>query len=142
MDNKYRYLTKIVRNMRLEKIREGDLLNENEREALRYITKHDNLILNDLVWYLNVNKALVTRICKKLASLGLISMTEGIDKRTKFLNATDEGRSYKESIQSFEIKYYESLFKNINKDELEIFFNVLEKVYIESKRIRKEARMK
>lgn len=138
MNDRYRHILKIVRNMRIEKNRNGEILNENEREALRYIIKHPQCILNDVVWYLNVNKALVSRICKKLNELGYIAINSGNDKRKKYLMATKLGQEYKEKSQNFEHKYFLELFQGIDDKKLEVFFDVLEVLYLRSKKRRKE----
>lgn len=138
MNDRYRHILKIVRNMRIEKNRNGEILNENEREALRYIIKHPQCILNDVVWYLNVNKALVSRICKKLNELGYITINSGDDKRKKYLMTTKLGQEYKEKSQNFEHKYFLELFQGIDEKKLEVFFDVLEVLYLRSKKRRKE----
>ena len=64
-----RNLTKIVRNMMLYKNSADKnllALNENEFEMLRYITKREYRSLKEITDYLNVDKSLVTRMCKKI----------------------------------------------------------------------------
>lgn len=63
-----RNITKIVRNMMLYKNKQNNEdLNNNEFEFVRYTTKHkEGLSLKDIAYYLNVDKALVSRMVKKL----------------------------------------------------------------------------
>lgn len=142
MNDNYRMLTKIVRNMKLEKAKEQDELNDNENEALRYIIKHPGCISNDVADYLNVDKGLVARIVQKLMKMELIVLVSGEDKRKKHLTPTDKALAYKDRNQSFEIKYYRQLFVGIPLEEQEVFFKTLRKVYLESKKIRKQNREK
>lgn len=137
MYNKYRMLSKVVRYMKLKSSKNNNL-NDSEYESLRYIIKHNDCIASDIKDYLNVDKALLTRIVKKLETEGYITVASSEDdKRKKILRATSKGLDYKRNIQNFEIEYYENLFKDISLEEQNMFFNTLEKIYLESKRIRK-----
>lgn len=137
MNEKYRMITKIVRNMKLKKAKGNLILNDNESETLRYITKHEGCISNDLVLYLNVDKALITRMIKKLEINGFIEVRDGEDKRKKHLYPTNKGLNLKLEDQLYEIEYYKDLFKDIDMDEQDTFFMTLEKVYLASKKRRK-----
>lgn len=138
MDDMYRNITKIYRNMQIAKSKTTDILNETTREALRFISKHQNVKNSDLVSYLGVNKALVTRICQKLEEMDYISSTIGNDRRIKLLNITAKGKSYKLDNQSFEANYYRNLFADEDSTKLNIFLEVLERAYKKSKFLRKE----
>lgn len=76
-------LTKIVRNMKIEKAKNETELNDNEAEALRIIIKHPGYISNDIANDLNVDKGLVTRILQKLLKLDLITLP--IEERSIFI---------------------------------------------------------
>lgn len=84
-----RNLTKIVRNMMLYKNSADKnllALNENEFEMLRYITKREYRSLKEITDYLNVDKSLVTRMCKKLLKLDYITIEDDpSDSRKNFL---------------------------------------------------------
>lgn len=138
MNDKYRYITKIYRNMQVAKSKNKDELTDNEREMLRYISKHRDVKNIDLVSKLGVDKALVSRIVTKFIKLGFISVIEGEDKRTKLINITEVGTQLKLSWQSFESKYYRDILADISDDDLNTFFKVLEKAYLKSKQKRKE----
>lgn len=136
-----RNLTKIVRNMSLYKnsINHSKLyLNNTEFEMIRYLSKKDQLSLVDLVNYLNVDKALVTRMCQKLSKLGYIEIdNDELDKRKKVLKATDKAKLIKQEYALEEEKFYNACIKTLTKEEQEQFSNLLDKVYLESKRLRK-----
>jgi len=126
--------------MSLKKKQNGNRLNDNEAEAMRYISKHPRCIASDVAEYLNVDKALVSRIVQKLQSGGLIYAEEGDDKRKKHLLITDKGLELKLSDQRFEVEYYENLMKDIPPEEQTAFFATLEKVYLKSKELRKQGK--
>lgn len=136
-----RNITKIVRNMSLYKnsINHSKLyLNNTEFEMIRYLSKKDQLSLVDLVNYLNVDKALVTRMCQKLSKLGYIEIdNDELDKRKKVLKATDKAKLIKQEYALEEEKFYNACIKTLTKEEQEQFSNLLDKVYLESKRLRK-----
>lgn len=136
-----RNITKIVRNMSLYKnsVNHSKLyLNNTEFEMIRYLSKKDQLSLVDLVNYLNVDKALVTRMCQKLSKLGYIEIdNDELDKRKKVLKATDKAKLIKQEYALEEEKFYNACIKTLTKEEQEQFSNLLDKVYLESKRLRK-----
>lgn len=136
-----RNITKIVRNMMLYKNmqnREKTFLNDTEFEMVRYLTKRKDLSLIELANYLNVDKALVTRMSKKLASLGYIEIKDNQnDARKKVLNATKKATFIKEQIAKEEIDFYNACLKVLTENEQKSFEILIEKVYLESKRLRK-----
>lgn len=136
-----RNLTKIVRNMSLYKnsINHSKLyLNNTEFEMVRYLSKKEQLSLVDLANYLNVDKALVTRMCKKLVKLDYIEIfNDENDKRKKILIATEKAKLIKQEYALEEENFYNACIKVLSKEEQEQFLNLLEKVYLESKKLRK-----
>lgn len=136
-----RNLTKIVRNMSLYKnsINHSKLyLNNTEFEMIRYLSKKEQLSLVDLANYLNVDKALVTRMCKKLVKLDYIEIfNDENDKRKKILIATEKAKLIKQEYALEEANFYNACIKVLSKEEQEQFLNLLEKVYLESKKLRK-----
>lgn len=135
-----RNITKIVRNMMLYKNKKNNSnLNSNEFELVRYSTKHkEGLSLKDIVLYLSVDKALVTRMVKKLASQNYIEvLSDSTDLRKKIIKPLDLAYHIKESEKNEEIEFYNTIFKVLTKEELEILDELIYKVYMESKRYRK-----
>lgn len=136
-----RNITKIVRNMTLyknKKNKEKDFLNDSEFEMVRYITKKEGLSLVDLSTYLNVDKSLVTRMSKKLLKLGYIGIINATnDKRKKILIATEKAQEIKQEVKNEEITFYNTCLKVLSNEELIEFDKLVNKVYLESKRLRK-----
>ena len=134
-------LTKRVRNMSVYKnsINHSKLyLNNTEFEMIRYLSKKEQLSLVDLANYLNVDKALVTRMCKKLVKLDYIEIfNDENDKRKKILIATEKAKLIKQEYALEEENFYNACIKVLSKEEQEQFSNLLEKVYLESKKLRK-----
>lgn len=136
-----RNITKIVRNMMLYKNKinkEKSFLNETEFEMVRYVTKREQRALVDVANYLNVDKGLVTRMSKKLVKLGYIEiLSDEKDSRKKLLKATAKAKEIKGEVTNEEIEFYNACLKVLSKEEVEQFDKLVEKVYIESKRLRK-----
>lgn len=136
-----RNLTKIVRNMMLYKNSADKnllALNENEFEMLRYITKREYRSLKEITDYLNVDKSLVTRMCKKLIKLDYITIEDDpSDSRKKLLKATKKTFEIKNDMFDREYEFYNSCLKVLTPEEKENFSHLIDKVYIESKRLRK-----
>ncbi|MGM9971868.1 MAG: MarR family winged helix-turn-helix transcriptional regulator [Anaeroplasmataceae bacterium] len=135
-----RNITKIVRNMMLYKNKKNNNnLNNNEFELVRYTTKHnEGLSLKDIASYLNVDKALVTRMVKKLASENYIEvLSDSTDLRKKIIKPLNLAYSIKETEKNEEIEFYNAIFKVLTKEELDHLDELIYKVYMESKRYRK-----
>lgn len=136
-----RNITKIVRNMMLYKNsinKEKDYFNDSEFEMLRYIVKKDGISLVDLATYLNVDKSLITRMSKKLLKLGYIEILEDTnDKRKKILVATNKAKAIKQEVANEEVIFYNACLKVLSEEELAMFDKLVNKVYLESKRLRK-----
>lgn len=136
-----RNITKIVRNMMLYKNsinKEKDYFNDSEFEMLRYIVKKDGISLVDLATYLNVDKSLITRMSKKLLKLGYIEILDDTnDKRKKILVATNKAKAIKQEVANEEVIFYNACLKVLNDEELAMFDKLVNKVYLESKRLRK-----
>lgn len=136
-----RNITKIVRNMMLYKNKKNKgkvFLNNSEFEMVRYLTKKGELSLVDLSMYLNVDKSLVTRMSRKLLKLGYIEIINDTnDKRKKILVATKKAKEIKQEVANEEIVFYNTCLKVLSNEEATEFDKLVNKVYLESKRLRK-----
>ncbi len=136
-----RNITKIVRNMMLYKNKKNKgkvFLNDSEFEMVRYLTKKGGLSLVDLSMYLNVDKSLVTRMSRKLLKLGYIEIIDDTnDKRKKILVATKKAKEIKQEVANEEIVFYNTCLKVLSNEEATEFDKLVNKVYLESKRLRK-----
>lgn len=136
-----RDLTKIVRNMMLFKNsvnKEKINLNETEFEMIRYISKREFRTFTEVKDYLNVDKGLVTRMSKKLESLGYLTITtDSDDLRKKLLCPTKKALEIKNEIYDEEVLFYDACLRVLSNEEKEVFLKLVDKVYLESKRLRK-----
>lgn len=113
-------------------------LNNSEFEMVRYLTKKGGLSLVDLSMYLNVDKSLVTRMSRKLLKLGYIEIINDTnDKRKKILVATKKAKEIKQEVANEEIVFYNTCLKVLSNEEAIEFDKLVNKVYLESKRLRK-----
>lgn len=113
-------------------------LNDSEFEMVRYLTKKGGLSLVDLSMYLNVDKSLVTRMSRKLLKLGYIEIIDDTnDKRKKILVATKKAKEIKQEVANEEIVFYNTCLKVLSNEEATEFDKLVNKVYLESKRLRK-----
>ena len=113
-------------------------LNDSEFEMVRYLTKKGGLSLVDLSMYLNVDKSLVTRMSRKLLKLGYIEIINDTnDRRKKILVATKKAKEIKQEVANEEIVFYNTCLKVLSNEEATEFDKLVNKVYLESKRLRK-----
>ncbi len=134
-------LGKIVRNMDLyhNKKSKQNLINKNQFESLRYISKHPGITSIEISNYLNVDKALVTRMVQKLIDLKYVSFNnDEIDKRKKRLYITENGQEIKLEEFNHEETFFNECMSVLSKEEKDNFMILLEKVYLKSKDLRKK----
>ena len=135
-----RNITKIVRNMMLYKNKKNNYsLNNNEFELVRYSTKHkDGLSLKEMSEYLNVDKGLVTRMVKKLTKEGyIIVLNDELDLRKKIIKPLEKAFTIKLEEKNYEIEFYNKILSILSTEELNTLDILINKVYIESKKYRK-----
>lgn len=136
----FREINKIVRNLNLykNKVSKNHELNDTEFELVRYVSKRESRAMNEVAEYLNVDKALVTRMSRKLESLGYIEIvSDETDKRKKLLKCLDKGFQIKDIMFDIENNYFEYLTSVLNEDERQEFLKYINKVYLKSKAFRK-----
>lgn len=136
-----REITKVVRNMNLYKNsvnKKSMELNETEYEMLRFITKRESRSFAEVSNYLNVDKGLVTRMSKKLSELEYVRIeSDPTDSRRKMLIATDKALKLKDEVVNEEVFFYDKCLEALTDKEKKEFLNLVEKVYLESKKYRK-----
>ena len=136
----FREINKIVRNLNLykNKVSKTHELNDTEFELVRYISKREYRQMNEVAEYLNVDKALVTRMSRKLESLGYIEILDDqSDKRKKLLKCLDKGFKIKDTMFEVENKYFEYVTSILSDEEKADFLRYINKVYLKSKAFRK-----
>lgn len=105
---------------------------------VRYVTKREKRSLVEVANYLNVDKGLVTRMYKKLVGLGYLEVkSDENDSRKKILVATPKAKEIKDEIATEEIDFYNACVKNLSLEEINQLDALIEKVYLESKKLRK-----
>ena len=143
MDERYRYITKISRNLDLykRKNKEMDDFSSSEEMSLHLIRHNKGISQERLSKLLGLDKALITRIVKKLIDQGLVDRKKSQkDKRAYELYPTDKAEAFKKDIVDLEDNYYRLVFSVFSKEEKEQFLSLLTKVYTKSKQIRKQGK--
>lgn len=82
----------------------------------------------ELSQYLGVEAPTITRTLTRMEEMGWVIRSEGKDKRERLIKLTEKAYEmfpkWHETAQNIEVE----AIKNIDKDELEIFNNILEKM--------------
>lgn len=132
---KYRYMTKIVREMnKYKELREKEnKLNPSEEVLLHLIRHHEGISQKELVVLRNVDKAAVARELSKLELKGYIERKSGEDLRTRLIYSTEKTKNLKQELVSYEEEFFEWLFSSIESKEKEKFFETLTVLYLRSK---------
>lgn len=141
MDITNRYITKISREaQRYARLSlQGTDLGTTENDCLHYIRKNMGINQEKLSSLLNIDKAAVARMVANLERKGYIyRLQDEKDKRAKKLFVTDKVIKIKNITTSGEAAFYEWLLEGIDEEKKNVFINVLEELYIKSKRERRE----
>lgn len=103
-------------------------LHSSQWGIVLYLHKKKQCTQIELSQYLNVEAPTITRTLTRMESNGLVVRQEGEDKREKHIKLTEKAYSmfpkWHQAASSIEI----DVINNIDKYELEIFNNVLEKM--------------
>ena len=134
-----REMKKIVRNLELFKNKNDfNKITSFEAEVIRYIAKKNGITNKELSNYLYVDKALTSRTVKNLEKRGYVYFKEHLsDSRSKYIFSTKKGNDYKNIMVNIEEKYFFQITKSLTNKELIEFEKLLEKIYTNSKNIRK-----
>ncbi len=140
MDITNRYITKISREaQRFARLSlKGTDLGTSEYECLYYIRKNSGVSQEKLSTFLNIDKAAVARMAANLEKKGyLYRLQDENDKRAKKLFVTDKVIDIKNRTSSGESTFYEWLLEGIEEEKKKVFLNVLNEIYIKSKKERR-----
>ncbi|MDF2674018.1 MAG: Transcriptional regulator [Clostridiales bacterium] len=141
MDITNRYITKISREaQRYARLSlQGTDLGTSEYECLHFIRKNKGVSQEKLSTFLNIDKAAVARMVANLEKKGyLYRLQDENDKRAKKLFVTDKVINIKNITSSGESNFYEWLLDDIDEERKKVFINVLNELYIKSKKERRE----
>lgn len=142
MDERLRYLFKINRNLELYKRKKAQIYNLNATYslAIHLICKNKGISQDELADKLGVDKGLVTKISKYLESEGYIRrIKDQHDRRVNRLLPTEKAEGVQQDVIAIERYYFKELFLEFTSEEYDIFMNLLERLYIKSKNLRKSA---
>jgi len=141
MDSTQRYITKIARaairysNVALKKSGIGS----TEYECLHIIRKNEGINQERISEMLNIDKAAVTRMIHNLEKKDFVYREKDTnDKRNNKIYSTEKALTIKFEETDAESTFYEWLLEDIEPADVEIFLNVLGKLYAKSKKERVE----
>lgn len=138
MDERYRYLMKISRNLDLYKRKHSNgNYSNNFIVALHAIRHNEGMSQEELTKVLNIDKALTSRLVKKLINEGLVTKkASSKDKRCFELYATAKANDYKLATTRLEDDYFKMLYTVLSPEERELFLSLLTTLYVKSKEMR------
>lgn len=131
-----RDMAKIVRNLELYKNKNNqNNLTNLEYEVIRYISKSKKGVTNkELSSYLYIDKALVSRTVKGLIQKDyLFTETSFLDARSKNIYITKKALMFKNETINLEKLYFREVTTCLTKEEKDVFYSLLKKIYTKSK---------
>ena len=113
-------------------------IGQMQMRALRTIWSSDDVTSQHIVGTLKRDKAQVTRLVNELVAQNLVYREPNPeDKRSKLLRLTEEGNDIFRRIENIETAVLDKMVKDIDKEELETFFNVADQLSENMRQIEK-----
>ncbi|MCG8502502.1 MAG: MarR family transcriptional regulator [Firmicutes bacterium] len=113
------------------KICEGldDAINPVHIHLLKFIQQKEKCIVTDIAHYFSITLSAVTGSVDKLVKMELVTRERSEeDRRIVVIKLTDEGKRVLEKADANRLKLFEKGFSNLSHEEVEGFFDTLNKV--------------
>lgn len=141
MDETHRQITKIARTVNQFTVQtmKEDGIGTAEFDFIHLVRHHPGITQAKIREALKIDKGAAARRTTSLENKGyLIRKENPEDKRSQLLYATPKAEQLKNSKTSLEASFYEFLLEDIANDQKEIFLEVLNEIYLKSKKQRHE----
>ncbi len=104
-------------------------LNETQLQILNYLMNHENVIQKDLEIETQLKKSSITGSIDSLSQKGLVERNKGgNDRRKNYIVLTKEALEGRKLLEDKLAKLDEKIIEGIEKNELETFINVLDRM--------------
>lgn len=141
MDETHRQITKIARTVNQFTVQtmKEDGIGTAEFDFIHLVRHHPGITQAKIREALKIDKGAAARRTTSLENKGyLIRKENPEDKRSQLLYATPKAEQLKNSKTSLEASFYEFLLEDIANDQKKIFLEVLNEIYLKSKKQRHE----
>ncbi|MBT3777503.1 MAG: MarR family transcriptional regulator [Pelagibacteraceae bacterium] len=104
--------------------------------VIYFVGKKKNITIKNLLRVLKITKQSLSRVLNQLVKEGYITVSTGLDKRTKTLLLTDNGYNLEKKLSSIQTNKIKTTLGNFNEDAINSFKKILfEMIETDNKRI-------
>ena len=104
--------------------------------VIYFVGKKKTITIKNLLRVLKITKQSLSRVLNQLVKEGYITVSTGVDKRTKTLLLTDNGYNLEKTLSSIQINKIKTTLGNFNEDAINSFKKILfEMIETDNKRI-------
>ena len=93
--------------------------------VIYFVGKKNNITIKELLRVLKITKQSLSRVLNQLVKEGFIVVATGLDKRTKTLSLTNNGKSLENDLSTIQINKIKKVINNFNHKEINSFKKIL-----------------
>ena len=108
-----------------DKILEKLSFGRAHHRVIYFVGKKKKITIKDLLKVLKITKQSLSRVLNQLVKEDYISVSTGLDKRTKMLSLTNNGYSLEKQLSSIQTKKIKTTLGNFNDDAINSFKKIL-----------------
>ena len=104
--------------------------------VIYFVGKKNNITIKELLGVLKITKQSLSRVLNQLVKEGYIVVSTGLDKRTKTLSLTNNGKSLENELSTIQINKIKNVINNFNHEDINSFKKILyEMIELENKKL-------
>ena len=104
--------------------------------AIYFVGKKNNITIKELLGVLKITKQSLSRVLNQLVKEGFIVVSTGLDKRTKTLSLTNNGKNLENELSTIQINKIKKVINNFNHEDINGFKKILyEMIEVDNKKI-------
>ena len=103
--------------------------------VIYFVGKKNNITIKELLGVLKITKQSLSRVLNQLVKEGFIVVSTGLDKRTKTLSLTNNGKNLENELSTIQINKIKKVINNFNNEDINGFKKILyEMIDIDNKK--------
>tara|TARA_B100000959_G_C14725336_1_gene518665 strand:+ start:22 stop:507 length:486 start_codon:yes stop_codon:yes gene_type:complete len=108
-----------------DKILEKLSFGRAHHRAIYFVGKKNNITIKELLGVLKITKQSLSRVLNQLVKEGFIVVSTGLDKRTKTLSLTNNGKNLENELSTIQINKIKKVINNFNHEDINGFKKIL-----------------
>ena len=108
-----------------DKILEKLSFGRAHHRAIYFVGKKNNITIKELLGVLKITKQSLSRVLNQFVKEGFIVVSTGLDKRTKTLSLTNNGKNLENELSTIQINKIKKVINNFNHEDINGFKKIL-----------------